>query len=84
MFRHGQCTPSTVGSSQTPAIPLPEGFDMPIDNADHTDRSRLADDGCPHISGDTNTFELLEFWGPFDDEIDDIPFSLSFESGGES
>jgi hypothetical protein len=56
---------------------------MPNDNADRADRSRLADDGCPHISGDTKPYDLPELWSPFDEELGDAAFALSFDSGGE-
>ena len=53
------------------------------DIAERTDLSRLADDGCPHISGETQTFDLQEVWAAYDEEFGDRPFALSFESGGE-
>ncbi len=56
---------------------------MPIETAPRTDLHRLADDGCPHIAGDTQTFDLPEIWSSLDEEIGDAPFALTFESGGE-
>lgn len=55
---------------------------MMNDIAERTDLNRFADDGCPHVSGETQTFDLQEVWGSLDDEWDDF-FALSFESGGE-
>ena len=56
---------------------------MPNDNADRVDRNRLADDGCPHISGETNTYDLPELWSQFDEELGNAAFAHSFDSGGE-
>lgn len=54
---------------------------MPNDIAQRTDLNRLADDGCPHISGETQTYDLQEVWPACDEEISE--FALVFESGGE-
>ena len=52
------------------------------DSAERNDLNRLADDGCPHISGETQTFDLQEVWCAYD-ELGDPYFALTFESGGE-
>ena len=52
------------------------------DIAERIDLNRFAADGCPHGSGETQTFDLLEVWGSLDDEWGD-EFIASFESGGE-
>jgi len=56
---------------------------MMNDIAERTDLNRFADDGCPHVSGETQTFDLQEAWGSLDDEMVDGVFGLSFDSGGE-
>lgn len=38
------------------------------DIAERIDLNRFAADGCPHVSGETQTFDLLEVWGSLDDE----------------
>lgn len=35
---------------------------MMNDIAERTDLNRFADDGCPHLSGETQTFDLREVW----------------------
>ncbi len=47
------------------------------------DLNRFADDGCPHISGDTHTHEVPELWDSFDEDIGETSFALAFDSGGE-
>ena len=50
------------------------------DIAERTDLNRLADDGCPHISGETQTFDLEEAWFAYDEDYGDGQFAPVYES----
>ncbi len=52
------------------------------DILERTDLYRFADDGCPHVSSETQTFDLREVWRSLDADSGDGSFA-SFESGGE-
>ena len=57
---------------------------MQNDIAVRSDLNRFADDGCPHISGETETFDLMAaLWDSPDDGTGDASFALSFDPGGE-
>ncbi len=57
---------------------------MPIEITDRTDLRRFADEPChPYVSAENPTFDPPEGWSSLDDEMDDAPFALNFDSGGE-